>query len=325
MRAMIIEEFGGPEVLKQVELAEPVPGPGEVAIEVAWAGINFADIKGRAGRHGIPFLPFCLGMDVSGVVRSVGEGVTSVTPGQEVAAFMRGGGYAEVAVAPAATVFPLPSGLSLRIAASLPSVLPTAYAVLHEIGRLREGDTVLVHGAAGGVGTVAGQLARMGGASAVYGTVSDLAKAEHALKSGYDQVFLSDTFDTDVVAATAGRGVDIALDAVGGVTFERTLAVLARFGRVISYGNASYDAPWQVGPAETYPRSVSVAGFAMLAMAATDPDALRVLADQSFALLTDGGVELPVTAEFPLSGAPEAHRLLESRTSTGKILLNVAG
>ncbi|WP_225848110.1 zinc-binding dehydrogenase [Streptomyces sp. HPF1205] len=324
MRAIVIEEFGGPEVLRSAELPAPRPGPGEVAIDVAYAGVNFADIKARAEGYRVESLPFRPGLDVSGTVRATGPGVTGLAPGQEVVAFMTGGGYAETAVAPADTVFPLPAGVGLRTAASLPTVLPTAYALLHEIARLREGDTVLIQGAAGGVGTIAGQLARTFGASAVYGTVSSLDKAEHALKSGYDQVFLADTFDTDVMEATGGRGVDIALDALGGETFRRTLAVLARFGRLVSFGSAGTEEPWQVGPGETYGRGISVAGFSMMAMAANDPRALRDLVMRSFAVLTDGGLELPISAEFPLAEAAEAHRLVESRTTTGKLLLRVA-
>ncbi|MEV6009907.1 zinc-binding dehydrogenase [Streptomyces sp. NPDC051976] len=323
MRAIIFEEFGGPEVLKVVDRPEPQPGPGEVSIEVAYAGVNFADIKARAEGYRVESLPFLPGLEVSGRIRAVGDGVTGLTPGQEVAAFLNGGGYAEVTVAPAATVFPVPDGLDLRTGATLPSVLPTAYALLHDVARLRDGDTVLVQGAAGGVGTVAGQLARLGGAAAVYGVVSSFDKAEHALKSGYDQVFLTESFDTDVRAATGGRGVDIALDPVGGETFRRTLGTLGRFGRLVSFGNAGSEEPWQIGPGETYPLSVSVAGFSILAMAAADPARLRQIADLAFRTVTDGGVELPVSAEFPLERADEAHRLVESRTSTGKLLLQV--
>lgn len=324
MRAIVFEEYGGPEVLKVVELPEPQPGPGEVTIDVAYAGVNFADIKARAEGYRVPALPFHPGLEVSGLVRAVGAGVTEFAPGQEVAAFINSGGYAEIATAPAATVFPVPAGLSLRTGATLPSVLPTAYALLHEVARLREGDTVLVQGAAGGVGTVAGQLARMGGASAVYGVVSTLDKAEHALKSGYDQVFTSATFDADVREATGGRGVDIALDPVGGETFRRTLAVVGRFGRLVSFGNAGSDEQWRIGPGETYPLGISVAGFSILSMAAADPARLRDIADRAFRTVTEGGVELPVSAEFDLADAGEAHRLVESRTSTGKLLLRVS-
>jgi NADPH2:quinone reductase len=323
MRAIVFEELGGPEVLRVVDLPVPRPGPGEVSVDVAWVGVNFADILARSTGYRVEGLPFHPGLEVSGRIREVGEGVTAFAPGDEVAAFMDGGGYAEVAVSPAATVFPIPDGLGLRTGATLPSVLPTAYALLHEVARLHEGDTVLVQGAAGGVGTAAGQLARMGGASAVYGVVSSLDKAEHALKSGYDQVFAAATFDADVLAATGGRGVDIALDPVGGETFRRTLAVLARFGRLVSFGNSGSSEPWTIGPADTYPLGTSVAGFSILGMAAADPQRLREIADKAFRTVTEGGVELPVSAEFALEDAAKAHRLVESRTSTGKLLLRV--
>jgi NADPH2:quinone reductase len=325
MRAIVIEEFGGPEVLRIADVPQPRPGAGEITIDVAYSGVNFADIMARADGYRVPSLPFRPGLEVSGLVREVGDGVGDFTPGQEVAAFLDGGGYADVVLAPAATVFALPAGIDLRTGATLPSVLPTAYGLLHEVARLREGDTVLVQGAAGGVGTVAGQLARAGGASAVYGVVSSLDKAEHALKSGYDQVFTADTFDADVRAATGGRGVDIALDPVGGETFERTKAVVARFGRLVSFGNSSGAQPWRVGPEETFPLALSVGGFSILGMAAADPQRLREIAGRAFHAVTEGGVELPVSAEFPLADAAGAHRLVESRTSTGKLLLRVAG
>ncbi|NUP44223.1 MAG: zinc-binding dehydrogenase [Streptomyces sp.] len=321
MRAMVFEEFGGPEVLHPVDLPDPTPGPGEVTVRVAYAGVNFADILARSEGYRVDALPFRPGLEVAGEVVAAGEGVTDLSPGQEVTAFVRGGGYSEIAVVPAATTFPVLPGLDLRTAASLPSVLPTAYALLHEIARLREGDTVLVHSAAGGVGTVAGQLARLGGAGAVYGVVSSMDKAPHTLKSGYDQVFLTETFDQDVLAATGGRGVDIALDPIGGETFRRTLAVTARFGRLVSFGNSGSAAPWQVGAGDLYPPSLSVAGFSLMGLAAADPARLRELADAAFRAVLDGGVELPVTAEFDLADAAEAHRLVESRTTTGKLLL----
>ncbi|BBA99320.1 putative quinone oxidoreductase [Actinacidiphila reveromycinica] len=325
MRAIVFEEFGGPEVLTLADVPEPRPGPGRITVDVAYAGINFADILARSIGYRVPELPFRPGLEVSGLVREVGEGVSGLTPGQEVAAFLDGGGYADVVEAPAAAVFAVPAGIDLRTAATLPSVLPTAYGLLHEVARLREGDTVLVQGAAGGVGTVAGQLARAGGASAVFGVVSSLDKAEHALKSGYDQVFTTDTFDREVLAATGGRGVDIALDPVGGETFSRTKAVVARFGRLVSFGNASGDEPWQVGPADVMPTALTVGGFSILGLAASDPELLRDIADRAFHTVTEGGVELPVSAEFTLEEAARAHVLVESRTSTGKLLIKVAG
>lgn len=323
MRAVEFEEYGGPEVLKVVETEVPEPGPGQVAVDVAYAGVNFADLKARAEGYRVQSLPYRPGLEVSGRVRAVGAGVEGLRPGQEVAALVDSGAYAEVVVADTATVFPLPEGLDLRTAATLPTVVPTAHALLHEVGRLSAGESVLVHGAAGGIGTVAGQLARAAGADAVYGVVSSAAKAGHALEHGYDEVFTTGTFADDVRRATGGRGVDLVLDPIGGDTLRQGLDVLAVFGRLVSFGNASGAEPWRVGQPELYPRGRSVAGFSILALAQSAPQALRALAERSFRTVTDGTVRLPVTAEFALSEAAEAHRLMGGRTSTGKLLLRI--
>ncbi|MET9816061.1 zinc-binding dehydrogenase [Streptomyces sp. NPDC006355] len=323
MRAVEFEEYGDPEVLKVVETQVPEPGPGQVAIDAAYAGVNFADLKARAEGYRVQSLPYRPGLEVSGRVRAVGAGVEGLHPGQDVAALVGGGAYAEVVVADTATVFPLPEGLDLRTAATLPTVVPTAHALLHEVGRLNAGESVLVHGAAGGVGTVAGQLARAAGAGAVYGVVSSAAKAGHALEHGYDEVFTTGTFDDDVRRATGGRGVDLVLDPIGGETLRRGLGVLAEFGRLVSFGNASGAEPWRVGQPELYPQGRSVAGFSILALAQSAPQALRALAERAFRKVTDGTVRLPVTAEFALSEAAEAHRLMGGRTSTGKLLLRI--
>ncbi|MFF9087545.1 zinc-binding alcohol dehydrogenase family protein [Streptomyces sp. NPDC014991] len=325
MRAVEFHEYGGPEVLKVVEADVPEPGPGQVTIDAAYTGVNFADLKARAEGYRVNELPFRPGLEVSGRIRAVGAGVTGLRPGQDVVALVDSGAYAEVVAADAGTVFPLPDGLDPRTAAALPTVLPTAHALLHEVGRLRAGETVLVHGAAGGVGTAAGQLARAAGAGAVYGVVSSPDKAAHALEHGYDEVFGTDTFAADVHRATGGRGVDLVLDPVGGDTLRQGLGALAVFGRLVSFGNASGEEPWHVGQPELYPHGRSVAGFSVLSLAQTAPDALRSLAERAFRTVTDGTVRLPVTAEFPLSDAVGAHRLLGGRTSTGKLLLRTAG
>ncbi|MGW0583428.1 quinone oxidoreductase family protein [Streptomyces sp. NPDC002920] len=323
MRAVEFQECGAPEVLTVVQAEAPEPGPGQVTIDVAYAGVNFADLKARADGYRVESLPYRPGLEVSGRIRAVGAGVQGLRPGQEVAALVVGGGYAEVVVAGAATVFPLPEGLDLRTAATLPTVLPTAHALLFEVGRLQAGETVLVHGAAGGIGTVAGQLARAAGAGAVYGVASSTAKGAYALKHGYDEVFTTDTFPEDVRRATAGRGVDLVLDPVGGDTLRHGLDALAVFGRLVSFGNASGAEPWRVGQPELYAQGRSVGGFSVLALAQSAPETLRALAERAFGKVTDGTVSLPVTAEFPLSEAAEAHHLMGGRTSTGKLLLRV--
>lgn len=335
MRAVQVQEYGGPEVLKTVETEVPEPGPGQVSVDVAYTGVNFADLKARGEGYRVPSLPFVPGLEVSGRVRALGEGVSGVEVGQEVAALTAGGAYADVVVTDATTVFPLPSGVDLRTAATLPTVLPTAYALVHAVGRLQPGETVLVQGAAGGIGTAVGQLAKAAGASGVFGVVSGAAKAKYALDHGYDDVFVVPStnstnsakpveFVGEVRAATGGRGVDLALDPVGGETFRASLASLAVFGRLVSFGNASSAEPWRVGQPELYPTGLSVSGFSILTLAQTAPGALRQLTEKAFAAVAEGVVSLPVTAEFPLEEASEAHRLMGGRTSTGKLLLRVA-
>ncbi|MEV5979737.1 zinc-binding dehydrogenase [Streptomyces sp. NPDC052114] len=327
MRAVRIKQHGGPEVLEVADTDTPVPGPGQVSVDVAWAGVNFADLKARSEGYRVPALPFVPGLEVSGRIRAVGAGVRGLRPGQEVAALTAGGAYADVALAEAATVFAVPDGVDLRTAATLPTVVPTAHALLHEVGRVAAGESVLVQGAAGGVGTVAGQLAKAAGAT-VYGVVSGAAKAEYAVRYGYDEVFVDDGsggggFADDVRRATGGRGVDLALDPVGGDTFRRSLDALAVFGRLVSFGNASAAEPWRVGQPELFPGARTVSAFSILTLAQTDPAALRAVAGRAFRLVADGTVTLPVTAEFPLEEAAEAHRLMGGRTTTGKLLLRV--
>jgi NADPH2:quinone reductase len=324
MRAVEFQEYGGPEVLKVVEAEAPEPGPGQVSLDVAYTGVNFADLKARAEGYRVPQLPFVPGLEASGRIRALGEGVTGLSVGQEVTALTEGGAYADVVLANAATVFPVPAGVGLRTAATLPTVLPTAYALVHAVGRLQPGETVLVQGAAGGVGTVVGQLAKAAGAGAVYGVVSGAAKAAYAREYGYDEVFAGE-FTEAVREATGGRGVDLALDPVGGETFRGSLASLAVFGRLVSFGNASSAPAWHVGQPELYPSGVSVGGFSILTLAKTAPGELRSLAERAFAKAVDGTVSLPVTAEFGLEEAAEAHRLMGTRTSTGKLLLRVSG
>lgn len=323
MRAVAFEKLGGPEVLQVVELPTPEPGAGEVAIEVNWAGVNFADAKARSVGYRVEALPFRPGLEVSGTVRAVGADVTGLTVGQHVFSMLNGKGYAETVIAPAATTFAVPDALDLRDAAALGTVLATGYALLHDVARIREGETVLVQGAAGGVGTVTGQLARAAGAGRVLGVVSRPEKAVYAKDFGYDEVLVGEDFDEQARRATDGRGVDIALDPVGGDSWRRSVAALARFGRAVSFGNASDAEPWSVGFADLAPRGVSVAAFSVLGLGAADPARLRVLTEAAFREADRANVTIPVTGEFSLADAAEAHRLLEGRTSTGKLLLRV--
>jgi len=172
-------------------------------------------------------------------------------------------------------VYSLPDGSDLREAANLARVLPSAYALIHEVGRLAADESVLVHSAAGGVGTAAVQLARAAGAAAVYGVVSSARRSPTRLDAGYDRVFVGEEYTSGIPEATAGRGWDLILDPVGGGTLRANLGLLARFGRLVSYGNASAHEPWQIGPGDLYPRSQGVFGFSLRTLAREDPARLR--------------------------------------------------
>ncbi|WP_037576337.1 quinone oxidoreductase family protein [Phaeacidiphilus oryzae] len=325
MQTVEFSEYGPASVLRVVERAEPAVGPGQVAVEVAYTGVNFADVKARGSGYRVAALPFVPGLEVSGRVREVGEGVAGLAVGDEVVAFLEGGGYAEVAVADAARTFRLPDGLDARQAAALSTVLVTAYGLLFHAARIGTGESVLVQGAAGGVGTVAGQLAAAAGASAVYGVVSTSEKAAYAQEFGYTDVFLAEDFDVRVREATGGRGVDVLLDPVGGDTWRRGLGALAWFGRAVSYGNASGEPAWSAGFEELSGRAQSAGAFSILTIGQTSPPLLRELTEKAFAFAAKSGVSVPVTAEFALRDAPAAHELIESRASTGKLLLRVGG
>jgi NADPH2:quinone reductase len=233
LKAVVATDIGGPEVLDLQELPEPTPAPGQVSIEVAYSGLNFAEVMGRRGDLGPQTDPFIPGLEVSGHVRSVGESVTGLTAGQAVCAFTDTGGYAEVALAQAALTFPInddsPEGL-LRAACS-PTVGITAWSLLRHAGRIAAGETLLVHAAAGGLGTLVGQLAHHLGAGNIIGTVGSSAKADYAKSFGYDHILVRDDFRARLSGLNGGRGVDVVLEPVGGQTREQSLESLAPYGR----------------------------------------------------------------------------------------------
>ncbi len=323
MRAIYVTAAGGPDVLDERDAPAPAPGPGEVAVRVAYAGVNYAEVMGRRGDYQPAPLPFIPGFEVSGHVAALGAGVTGFAVGQRVAAMTIIGGYAEVAVAPAAMVVPVPDGVDLRTAAAFPTIAPTAYALLHEVARVRPGEAVLVHAAAGGVGTVLGQMARALGAGRVIGTVGSADKVAYAARFGYDLVLPRDGFVEGVRAATGGRGVDAAFDSVGGQVLARSFEALAPMGRVVVFGNAT-NAP--AAPLDAYALwfgNRSLLTYSIGHLSATDPAAVARQARAAMAMVADGRVRLDVTDVLPLADAREAHRRLEGRATVGKLLLAV--
>ncbi|MEV7895952.1 quinone oxidoreductase family protein [Streptomyces cyaneofuscatus] len=331
MRAVAFKEVGGPEVLRVVELAAPEPGPGEVLIRVAYAGVNYGEVQHRLGDFGPPEGETVTGLEASGTVAALGAGVAGLAVGDQVAAYLPdGGGYAEYATAPAPFVFPLAEltelgGLDLRTAGAAPLVLTTAYGVLAGAGHLAAGETVLVHAAAGGVGSVAAQLARSLGAAAVYGTVSTEEKAEYASRFGYDAVFLRDGFPEAVREATGGRGVDLVLDPIGGPTRLASFEALAPFGRVAVYGEAARYPDLHLPVLPVWKNNRALTGYNIGDLSRRAPETLRRHALAALGLVASGAVRIDITAEYDLADAPKAHRLLEAGENTGKAVLRVGG
>jgi NADPH2:quinone reductase len=320
MKAVVIDKLGGPEVMKIAEVPKPEVKPGTVLIKVRAAGINFADTLFRQGQYVIqPQLPDTPGLEAAGEIEAVGAGVINFRPGQRVAA-LGSKMYAEYALAPATQVIPIPDSLSFENAAAVPVQVLTAWHMLHTAHHTSPGQTVLVHSAAGGVGIVAVQIAKAAGAR-VIGTVSSDSKAALAKEYGADDVINYSTKDFSVEAnrITGGRGVDLILDAVGATTLDKGFTCLAPFGHLILYGRAS-GPPEAINPFRLFDKSVKVSGFTLYTVAAV-PEAMRRGIEESFKLIAQGKVKLLVGKSFPLADAAEAHRFMESRQSTGKLVL----
>ena len=326
MRATLVERYGDPAVLRLTDLPDPRPGPGQVAIEVAFAGVNYAEVMARRGELA-PFQPpFVPGLEVSGWIRELGSDVDGLEVGQPVSALTTRGGYAQIAIAPAALTYSLSddSESALISGAAFPTIVPTAWALVHEVARLRGGETVLVQAAAGGVGTVVAQVARLAGAGRVIGVAGTARKAAYAAGFGYDAVFGPDDWVERTLAATSGRGVDVVLDSIGGEVRQRGFELLAPLGRLVFFGNAS--AAEEIGFAGGVLRGEvkSTMGWSITALAARDPQRVRRIASRAMSHFSAGELRVDVTDIFPLVEVARAHALIEARRSTGKLLLDVA-
>jgi NADPH:quinone reductase len=321
MKAIVFTQTGGPDVLAQAEVPKPDVRRGGVVIKTHAIGVNFADTRFRQGTYTVkPKLPDSPGMEVAGVIEAVGEGVTNLRPGMRVAAFTSRA-YAEFCASPAFMVIPLPDSVSFVDGAAFLIQVLTAYHLLHTVDTTGPGRTVLVHAAAGGVGLAAVQLAKAAGARA-FGTVSSDSKAALAKEAGADAVinYVRDKFADEVLRLTADRGVDLILDAVGKPTFEEGLRCLAPFGHIALYGRAG-GAPDPLNLSVLSPKSQKVSAFSLPTLTRGFPDKTRESAERCFALLREGRLKLHISRTFPLAQAADAHRYLESRESTGKLIL----
>ncbi|HEX3551412.1 MAG TPA: zinc-binding dehydrogenase [Candidatus Elarobacter sp.] len=323
MHAIVVARTGDASVLEWVEKPDPVPGPGQITIDVTLSGVNFADVMRRRGgyRGGPP--PFTPGLDCAGTVRAVGAGVEGLRPGQRVAAFPDDGGYAEIAVARPVLTYALPDAVPDEAGASL-TMLVTAYNLLATAAHVQPGESVVIHSAAGGVGTIALQMARALGAGTIIAVAGGAEKGEIAHGLGADVTIdhSRDDVPERVGAATHGRGADVVLDAVGGATFDATLPLLAEFGRYCIYGQASGE-PGTVKTNVLHTGNRAVIGYSTGGYRAARPEKLRPGVEGAFALVAADKVRIIEGARFALRDAAAAHRHVESRASHGKVLLSV--
>lgn len=329
MRAVRIDEFGGPEVLVSVEVPDPVPGPGEVLVRIVAAGVNRVDALQRAGvyhRAGRP--PLIPGAEAAGVVAAVGEGVTGFVPGQRVVTLDAGklpGFYAELAAVPATQVVALPDGVDLVQAAALPVAWLTAWYCLRHLARVSKEDTVVVKAAASGVGTAAVQIAAEAGARVV-ALAGSSEKAAWAGEFGAHVTVDTSAYPDgaeveEVLRLTDGRGADVVLDTVGGRAFGRSLREVGQGGRVVALANVALE-PSTVDTRDFYPKNASILGFQLTdrQLHGYDPRAdLRDITDRVAA----GVYRVPVETVVPLQEARAAHERLASRENRGKIVLSV--
>jgi NADPH2:quinone reductase len=315
MKAIQITEFGGPEVMHLVELADPKPSETQDLITVSAIGINYADTHQTENSYLSPQkLPLVPGIEVVG---TTSKGIRVLAP-------VDGGGYAQLAVAHTATMIPIPDGVSDEQALCMMVQGSTAWHILKTVGHVVPGETVVVHAAAGGVGTIAIQLAKMWGAKVIAVTSSE-SKRALATSLGADAVVEADleNLGDAIKAANGGKPVNLILEMVGGKTFDESLNILAPFGRLITYGMASRVAPTMIQPASLMGGSKTITGF-WLAHCFGSKALMNDVIEELFALVKNGKLKPVIGATYGLSQASKAHQAMRARETTGKITLNPA-
>ncbi|GAA2444858.1 zinc-binding dehydrogenase [Actinomadura vinacea] len=315
MRAIQITEFGGPEVLNVAEVPEPVAGPGQLLIEVSRAGVNYADTHQAEDSYlSSPELPLVPG----------GEAVGRTSDGRRVVALLGSGGYAEKAVAAEAMAWDVPDGIDDVTALGMILQGATAWVLLRRSTHLEPGESVVVHAAAGGVGSLAVQLAKAWGAGRVIATASTKEKRDLALELGADAAV--DTAEPDLksalIEANRGRRVDVVLEMTGGTVTDQSLRALAPFGRLAFYGMASRQAPSPVQPAGLMAHSTTIAGMWLAQVFQLPGDVMGTALRELFGLAADGRLRVVAGGEYGLTEARRAHEDLRARRTTGKLVLD---
>jgi NADPH2:quinone reductase len=320
MKTIQVRQPGGPDQMEVVDVPIPTAGPGQALVRVAASGVNFIDIYFRSGLYKAD-LPLTPGSEAAGTVEAVGPGVSDVVPGDRVAYAMVRGSYAEYAVVPAAQLVKVPEGIDLNSAAAAMLQGMTAHYLTHSTCALKAGDECLVHAAAGGAGRLIVQMAKARGAR-VFGTVSTDEKASTARDAGVDEaiIYTRTDFEAEVKRLTNGRGVHVVYDSVGKTTFDKSLACLRPRGTLALFGQSS-------GPVAPFdPQILNTRGSVFLTRPSLahyllTRDELIWRATDVLNALASGALKLLIHRAYPLADAAQAHRDLESRGTTGKLLI----
>jgi len=320
MKAIQIKQTGGPEVMELADLPVPQPKPNEAVVNILAAGVNFIDVYNREGRYKVP-LPFVLGQEGAGVVSAVGSEVREVAVGDRVAYTSVLGSYAEYAAVPADRLVKIPDGVSEREAAAVMLQGMTAHYLAHDTYPLKKGETALIHAAAGGVGLLLVQMARNIGAR-VIGTVSTEEKARLAREAGADEIifYTQSDFEAETKRLTGGKGVDVVYDSVGKATFEKGLNVLRPRGMMALFGGSSgavapFDPLTLTQKGSLYLTRPSIGHYIITRQE------LQQRAGAVFGMIREKQLKLRIEHVYPLQQAVQAHRDLEGRKTTGKLLL----
>ncbi len=326
MRAVVASGPGGPEVLSLGEVPDPAPGPGEVAIAVVATAVNRPDLLQRQGHYAPPpGTTDVLGLECSGTIAAVGDGVTGWSVGDECCALLAGGGYAERVVCPAGQVMPVPAGVSLEEAASLPEVVCTVWSNVFMIGNLRRDEWILVHGGAGGIGSMAIQLAAALGAR-VMTTAGSADKLEQCAALGAEVTidYKQQDFVAEVMGATDGHGADVILDMMGAKYLGRNVEALATEGRLLVIGLMG-GTKGELDLNQLMGKRAAIVSTRLRPRPVPEKAAIcAAVVEHVWPLVADGAVRPVVSTTMPLAEAGRAHALMESGESSGKILLTVS-
>ncbi|MGV9311014.1 NAD(P)H-quinone oxidoreductase [Streptomyces sp. NPDC003691] len=327
MHAITIPEPGGPEALVWAEVPDPVPGPGELLVEVVASGVNRADVLQRQGFYDPPAgaSPYP-GLECAGRITGIGPGVSGWTLGDEVCALLAGGGYAEKVVVPAGQVLPVPKGVDLAVAAALPEVTATVWSNVFMVAHLRPGETVLVHGGASGIGTMAVQLAKAVGARVAV-TAGSPEKLARCAELGADILidYRQQDFVDELRRATNGDGADVILDIMGAKYLDRNVRALAVNGRLAVIGLQG-GVKGELNLSTLLGKRAAITATSLRARPVEEKTAIvAAVREHVWPLIEGGRVRAVVDREFPLSEAAAAHEALESGTHVGKLLLRTGG